>query len=89
MPGYLAFTPNIVSRFQIAMPKHRQWTKWAGRNGFQHEGPGPGDHEIWMRDGNRIQINKKHDECDIASIKAVARLEGKTLRQLVDEIRAG
>lgn len=87
VPGYLAFTPRIVSRFQLGMPKIHNWRKWARRNGFNHEGPGPGDHEVWEHNGKRVQINPKGNECDFASMKAVAKMCRVSIRTLVDKIR--
>ncbi len=70
------------------MPKYRKWTRYARQKGYVQLPGGPGDHSKWESpdNGRKVQINKKGDELDIASVKALTRIEKKTLRQLAIEI---
>jgi hypothetical protein len=87
VPGFLVICPSFVSRFQLARPKKRKWTKYAKRNGFVFQkGKGPGDHEEWKRGAQKVQINPVGDEIDLASVKAVARILGRSTRDVALDI---
>lgn len=89
VPGYLVFTPQFISRFQLGMPEYRRWKKYARSKGYRHEeGEGPGDHEVFKCDSHRIHINTKGKELDKASLKKVAKMEGRPLHAVVKEIRS-
>lgn len=87
VPAYLVFKHSFISRFQLSMPKEREWRRFARTEGFTLVGPGPGDHEKWEKNGAKVQINYKRGECDMASMKAVNKLLDKSLHDLVIAIR--
>lgn len=86
VPAYLVWNPTYVSRFQWATPKLHKVTKYLKEQGFVHDGPGPGDHERWKHGRQTVHVNSRRGECDIASLKAIARILNKPLRQVRDEI---
>lgn len=88
VPGLLVIRPAFVSRFQLARPKKRKWARYARENGFVFEkGKGPGDHQIWRKNKQKVHINYIGDEIDLASVQAVARVLGRSTREVALEIR--
>jgi hypothetical protein len=87
VPGYLVWLPSTVSRFQLATPRRKKLEQYLRKKKFIYAGPGPGDHELWKFGKETVQINYNNGECDLASLKAVAKVLGKSVYEVKREIR--
>lgn len=85
-PGYIVWISSYAGRFQLAMPKRNRAYPYLKANGFTHAGPGPGDHERWQYGRQTIHVNFRGNEIDLASVKDIARVLGKNVRQVRDEM---
>jgi len=87
VPGYFCFSGNDFHRFQLAPVKARKFERY-----FEHKGgqfyPGPGDHKILKIGNERIHVNRKRDEIDLASLKAAAKTIGISPYKLAEESNA-
>ena len=86
-PGYLLWSPALVSQFQLPTPKRPQFERYARDHGIRHHGPGPGDHQVWIVRGKKVHVNYKRGELDFASLKAIARVIGMPPASLSREMR--
>ena len=90
VPGYVLFTPDFCSRFQLATPRLGEVERYARSKGYLIDENAPGDHKRIVANGVKIQLNRaKGKEIDLASIKALAKHEGLTVHDLIHEIRKG
>jgi hypothetical protein len=87
VPGYWVSSLGFMSRFQLAMPKKRKWPRYAKETGFRFYGPGPGDHQVWIHGDQKVHINYVNGEIDKRSLEEVSRMLGKSLREVVEEMR--
>jgi hypothetical protein len=86
-PGYLLWSPAILSQFQLPTPKRPQFERYARKHKIRHHGFGPGDHQVWIVQGKKVHVNYKRGELDLASLKAVARVVGMPPAELSREMR--
>jgi len=87
VPGYFVLSLTAISQFQLQMPKRQHLDRYSARQRYVDLGPGPGDHKKLLVNNQTIQINVKGGEVDLASMKAMAKAEGRNLRTLLDDVR--
>jgi hypothetical protein len=89
VPGYLVFSPNFVSRFQLATPTLRETLRYCSKQGYRVDEKAKGDHKRVIVKGSPVQLNRsrRRKEVDLASIKQIAEREGISTFQLIRRIR--
>lgn len=87
-PDYITFKRQGVDQFRLPMPKRVRFLRFAAKHGFFHDPRfGVGDHQVYMNsDGERVHINYKRGEVDIASLKAMAKIIGVSLHDAAREV---
>lgn len=88
VPGYLAWRPDVFSRFQLATPKIKKFSRFANRNSIIAVGQGPGDHQVFEAHGRRFQLNVINDHVDKASLKKLAKILDCSIFSLIQAINA-
>lgn len=86
VPGYIAITRRLYSRFQLPTPKTRDFERYLRKKGYSVDEKAPGDHRRIMIGKWKIHLNNVRSHVDLATVKELARVEGKPLRELITEI---
>jgi hypothetical protein len=86
VPGQNLVLEVAANTKGLGTPKKHKCEKWARRRGFSIE-PAKGDHWRWLVQGKWVQINYKNGDLDLASLKAIAHVLGRTARDLFLEIQ--
>ena len=89
VPGYLVWHPRFAARFQLTIPKIRDFERFAGRSGIEFVKMGPGDHRTYRIGKRKFQVNGKGSDMDIASLKALCRIVNIPAHELSTRIRSG
>lgn len=85
-PGQILLLETAVNTKGVGTPKEHKCEKWRRQNGFSKK-PAKGDHWRWLVAGEWIHVNYKNGHMDLASLKAVARVLGRQVRDLFLEIQ--
>ncbi|HOF40708.1 MAG TPA: hypothetical protein PLD73_11585 [Candidatus Hydrogenedentes bacterium] len=88
VPGYLAWRPDVFSRFQLATPKVNRFWRFANRNNVTTVRQGPGDHQVLEVGGERFQLNVINGHVDKASLKKLAKIRNCSVFSLIQAINA-
>lgn len=88
VPGYLMFRPGVSSRFQLQTPRLKDIERFVRRIGGEIDDHAPGDHKRIRLRGQTTHLNKarRGNGTDLASVKALARLLGISVFDLVREV---
>jgi hypothetical protein len=84
VPGYLVFSPEAFSRFQLQTPRLKDVIRHIRRLGGEVDDHAPGDHKRAKLNGQRFQLNaaKRGDSIDLASAKDLAKVLGIKVGEL-------
>ena len=71
----------------VGTPKDHKCERWRRKNGFIKE-TAKGDHWRWLIGKESVHVNYRNGHLDLASLKAIARVLNRTVRDLFLEIQA-
>ena len=88
VPGYVVWHRGFVSRFQLTLPKLREFERFASKAEIELVKNGPGDHRTYRHGRRKFQVNPKRGVVDLASIKAMAKVLQVPVHELSGQIRS-
>lgn len=86
-PGTVLVIETAANTKAVGTPKEHKCERWRKKNGFAKE-PAKGDHWRWFIGNESVQVNYKNGHLDLASLKAIARILNRSVRDLFWEMQA-
>ena len=86
-PGQALVLETAANTKGVGTPKDHKCERWRRKNGFTKE-PAKGDHWRWLIGKEPVQVNYRNGHLDLASLKAIARVLNRSVRDLFLEIQA-
>jgi predicted RNase H-like HicB family nuclease len=86
-PGRILVIETAANEKAVGTPKEHKCERWRKKNGIAKE-PAKGDHWRWLIGNIPVQVNYKNGHLDFASLKAIARVLNRSVRDLFLEMQA-